>query len=183
MLSETGNREAVSVRAVAERVGVTTPSIYLHFKDKDDLLDAVCAGVFESLALALEQAAAEATSPLERLLAQGRAYVRFALDKPEHYRLAFMVGGDPKNVDDVLTDSCFQQVLKTVGECIEAGIFPKDPEGPLRTGLQLWSAAHGIASLLICKPWLPWGDIDQAIERALRIGIAGCAFESRLVEP
>ena len=46
LLAETGNQEAVSVRAVAERVGITTPSIYLHFKDKDDLLDAVCADVF-----------------------------------------------------------------------------------------------------------------------------------------
>ena len=56
LLAETGNQEAVSVRAVAERVGITTPSIYLHFKDKDDLLDAVCAEVFGALAVAMEEA-------------------------------------------------------------------------------------------------------------------------------
>jgi AcrR family transcriptional regulator len=127
LLAEVGKREAVSVRAVAERVGVTTPSIYLHFKDKDDLLDAVCASVFESLGAALQEAAAQASTPLERLLAQGRAYVRFALDKPEHYRLAFMVSGHPKSVDDVLTDCCFQQFLKTVEECIESDVLPKGP--------------------------------------------------------
>ncbi len=96
LLAETGNQDAVSVRAVAERVGVTTPSIYLHFKDKDDLLDAVCTEVFEALGVALGEATAQGGSPLERLMAQGRAYVRFALDKPEHYRLAFMIRGEPR---------------------------------------------------------------------------------------
>ncbi len=73
---------------------MTTPSIYLHFKDKDDLLDAVCADVFEALAVALAEASASSDDPMERLFAQGKAYVRFALEKPEHYRLAFMIWGD-----------------------------------------------------------------------------------------
>ena len=38
LLIETGNRDAVSIRAVAEAVGVTPPSIYLHFADKTELL-------------------------------------------------------------------------------------------------------------------------------------------------
>lgn len=43
LLLDTGHAKAVSIRAVAQRVGVTPPSIYLHFADKDALLDAVCA--------------------------------------------------------------------------------------------------------------------------------------------
>lgn len=182
LLAETGDQDAVSVRAVAQRVGVTTPSIYLHFKDKDDLLDAVCADVFESLAIALEEASKGATAPLERLAAQGHAYIDFALTKPEHYRLAFMVGGEPKGVDNVLSDKCFGQVLRTVGECMEAGIFPPDPLGPLPIGLQLWSAVHGLASLLITKPWLPWGAIDDVVERALRVAVTGCALSGRAAD-
>jgi AcrR family transcriptional regulator len=179
LLAETGDQDAVSVRAVAERVGVTTPSIYLHFKDKDDLLDAVCADVFEALAVALAEAAAQGGSPLERLMAQGRAYVRFALEKPEHYRLAFMISGEPRNVDDVLSDNCFSQLLDTVQECIDAGIFPAEP-GAVRLGLDLWSAAHGLVSLLMYKPWFPWGEIDAAVERALRISVAGCSLVDRM---
>jgi AcrR family transcriptional regulator len=179
LLAETGNQEAVSVRAVAERVGVTTPSIYLHFKDKDDLLDAVCAEVFEALGVAMAEAAAQGASPLERLMAQGRAYVHFALDKPEHYRLAFMIPGEPRNVDGVLSNNCFTQLLDTVQECIDAGIFPAAP-GAMRLGLDLWSAAHGLASLLMHKPWFPWGDVDEAVERALRLSVAGCSLTDRL---
>ncbi len=181
LLAETGDQEAVSVRAVAERVGVTTPSIYLHFKDKDDLLDAVCAEVFEVLGVALAEAAAQGASPLERLIAQGRAYVHFALDKPEHYRLAFMVSGEPRNVDDVLSNSCFTQLLGTVQECIDAGIFPAGP-GSMQLGLHLWAGAHGLASLLMYKPWFPWGEVDEAIERALRLNIAGCSLAGRLAD-
>jgi AcrR family transcriptional regulator len=181
LLAETGNQDAVSVRAVAERVGVTTPSIYLHFKDKDDLLDAVCAEVFEALGVALSEAAAQGVSPLERLMAQGRAYVHFALDRPEHYRLAFMVSGEPRSVDDVLSTSCFTQLLETVQECIDTGIFPDGP-GSVRLALDLWSSAHGLASLLIYKPWFPWGEVDEAIERALRLSIAGCSLADRLAD-
>ncbi|NED65050.1 helix-turn-helix transcriptional regulator, partial [Streptomyces sp. SID10244] len=46
LLLEEGDDAAVSIRAVAGRVGVTPPSIYLHFADKDALLDAVCARYF-----------------------------------------------------------------------------------------------------------------------------------------
>ena len=46
LLVETGSEELVSVRAIADRVGVTTPSIYLHFADKQTLLDTVCGQVF-----------------------------------------------------------------------------------------------------------------------------------------
>jgi AcrR family transcriptional regulator len=181
LLAETGNQDAVSVRAVAERVGVTTPSIYLHFKDKDDLLDAVCAEVFEALGVALGEAAALDGTPVERLMAEGRAYVRFALDKPEHYRLAFMISGEPRNVDDVLSNSCFTQLLETVQECIEAGVFPEEP-GAMQLGLHLWAAAHGLAALLINKPWFPWGEADEAVERALRVSVAGCSLGDRLAD-
>ena len=49
LLIETGDEKAVSIRSVAQRVGVTPPSIYLHFADKTALLDAVCCQYFEKL--------------------------------------------------------------------------------------------------------------------------------------
>ena len=42
LLIETASEEAVSIRAVAAKVGVTAPSIYRHFEDKDALMFAVC---------------------------------------------------------------------------------------------------------------------------------------------
>src|SRR5436190_16118530 len=90
LLAETGSESAVSIRAVADRVGVSPPSIYLHFPDKEALLEAVCAEVFTALDQAMETAAATTTDPFEALRARGLAYVRFALGNPEHYRLVLM---------------------------------------------------------------------------------------------
>ena len=60
----------MSIRSVAQRVGVTPPSIYLHFADKDALLDAVCARYFHKLDLEMLRAAREHTSAVDALRAQ-----------------------------------------------------------------------------------------------------------------
>jgi AcrR family transcriptional regulator len=54
LLIQTGNEEAVTIRAVAEAVGVTPPSVYLHFADKDDLLFAICERHFARLAQVMQ---------------------------------------------------------------------------------------------------------------------------------
>jgi len=90
LLAEAESADDVPMRAVADAVGVTTPSIYLHFADKQELLAAVVADVFGELDVAMTEAAATETTPLDRLRAFGLAYVRFALDHPEHYRLAML---------------------------------------------------------------------------------------------
>src|ERR1700761_4234292 len=84
LLLETGHAKAVSIRSVAQRVGVTSPSIYLHFADKDTLLGAVCARYFDKLDEEM-QLVADQPSSIEVLRSQGLAYVRFARDTPELY--------------------------------------------------------------------------------------------------
>ena len=99
LLLETGHAKEVSIRSVAQRVGVTPPSIYLHFADKDALLDAVCARYFEKLDEEMQRAARDQATILEVLRAQGLAYVRFATETPELYRIATM--GDGTQGSDV----------------------------------------------------------------------------------
>jgi AcrR family transcriptional regulator len=172
LLRETDDIDAVSIRAVAQRVGVTAPSIYLHFADKDALLDAVVSDVFTDLDRAIVKAAAEASTPLGRLLAEGTAYVNFAVQHREHYRVALMQPCvSPPEVDDVLRDSAFMHLHETVAECISAGVFAEGDAYPV--ALDLWSAAHGIASLLIAKPYISWGDVEQFTRRALSASVLG----------
>ncbi len=175
LLTTTGHQEDVSVRAVAQLVGVTAPSIYMHFKDKDELLDAVCAEHFAALGRAMQEEAAATTDPLARLLAQGRGYVRFALAQPEHYRLSTMISRKPGTVDEMIQDTCFQQLLATVDKCTEAGIFPRSAGSTVDVSFRLWAAVHGVASLLVTKPWLPWGDVDDLVEQVLRAAVIGNA--------
>jgi len=169
LLAESANSDAVSIRMVADAVGVTPPSIYLHFADKDALIEAVVSDVFAELDEAMMSAGAAVEHPLGKLRAYGLAYVKFAVEHPEHYRVATMercpTEGQPGHLDMVLADAAFVHFMATVQECMDAGIFAKGD--PLPVTLQLWSAAHGIASLMIAKPYLPWGDVEAAADPVL----------------
>jgi AcrR family transcriptional regulator len=167
LLMETGHAKAVSIRGVAQRVGVTSPSIYLHFADKDALLDAVCARYFERLDEEMQRVAAGQTSTIEVLRAQGLAYVRFARQTPELYRIATMGEGNPgSDVDMTLASSAFVHMRTTIETLIEEGVYP--PGDSTAAALELWTAAHGVAALLIAKPYLPWGDVEEFTDRVLR---------------
>ena len=183
LLMDAGSSQEVSIRAVADAVGVTSPSIYLHFADKNDLLSAVVADTFRELDDAMLAEAATATTPLGRLRACGLAYVRFAVTHPEHYRLAAM-DPCPKpiiEVDEVLRSSAFEHFQQTVVECIEAGLFVADD--PLPITFALWTAAHGVASLVIAKPYLPWGNLDDFADRVLCAAAGGHVLAGLFPEP
>ena len=172
LLLDTGHAKAVSIRLVAERVGVTPPSIYLHFKDKDALLDAVCARYFEKLDEQMQRAAAGRTTAMDVLRALGGAYVRFALQTPELYRIATMGEGRPgSDVDLSLNSSAFAHMRAGVEAMMDEGIYTRDD--PTRVALELWAAAHGVAALLIAKPYLPFGDVEVFTDRVLRAVCCG----------
>jgi AcrR family transcriptional regulator len=182
LLAESANSDAVSIRAVADAVGVTPPSIYLHFADKDALIEAVVGDVFAELDAAMVAAAEGVELPLAKLRAYGLAYVKFAVEHPEHYRVATMercpAEGRMGRLDEVLAESAFAHFMETVKLCMDAGVFAAGD--PLPITLQLWSAAHGIASLMIAKPFLPWGDVETAADPVLCSAALGRAIVDRL---
>lgn len=178
---ESGDESAISIRAVAKRVGVTPPSIYLHFADKDKLIDAVCAHYFERLDGELVRATQGIDDPAERAVEQGMTYVRFAVSNPVLYRLSSIQRPDaadqPSKVDEVLAASAFLRFSGTVTELIASGAVERQDVTELV--LELWAAAHGIASLMINKPDLPWHDFALA-ENLLRTLLVGKTAGSRV---
>ena len=180
LLVENGDDSAMSIRAVATRVGVTPPSIYLHFADKDALLDAVCARYFERLDDELAAAGADVDDPLERVLRLGLVYVRFALATPVLYRVAFRnraEGSAPSKVDEVLAASAHTRFVGTVAELAEEGLFrPEEVEDVV---LELWAAAHGVVSLMMAKGGLDWGDDLERAESVLKAVCLGRALLTR----
>jgi AcrR family transcriptional regulator len=166
LLLETGHVKAVSIRSVAQRVGVTSPSIYLHFADKDALIDAVCARYFEKLDEEMQQVAVGQPSSIDVLRAQGLAYVRFAMKTPELYRIATMGESRPgSDVDTALNSSAFVHMRASVESLMGEGVYP--PGDPVAKALELWTVAHGVAALLISRPYLPWGDAEEFADRVL----------------
>ncbi|BDE15991.1 TetR family transcriptional regulator [Mycobacterium kiyosense] len=172
LLLETGRARAVSIRSVAERVGITSPSIYLHFKDKDALLDAVCVRHLDQLDEEMVRAADGQPDSMAALRAQGLAYVRYALQAPELYRLATVsaerTGGV---VADAMQRAVFRHVRATVQKLIDEGVFRADSPGAV--ALALMTAAHGVATVLIAKPQLPFGEIDAFTDRMFGAVLCG----------
>lgn len=181
LLRETGDVCAVSVRAVAQRVGVSVPSLYLHFADKQALVDAVCEQVFDALHEVMREAAKTAPDdPFEALRAQGNAYVHFALANPEHYRIVMMTehAGEAHDTDRIIATGAFGYLLESVRECCERGVFTGDP---VEVGLGLWAAAHGVAALLVAKPYFPWpGDVAGFVDRTICMAGMGLAVNGRI---
>jgi AcrR family transcriptional regulator len=153
---------------------VTPPSIYLHFADKETLLNEVCQQHFTTLDERMVAAAAPyADDPLESLHARGMAYVRFGLENPEHYRILFMAT-DKHHRDDselVARSAALGHMVEAVAAAMEAGLLRR--ADPQRTTIGLWAAAHGLTSLLIAKPGFPWGDPLELADHVLYSHVVG----------
>jgi AcrR family transcriptional regulator len=76
-LIEEKGQDAVSLRAIARIAGITAPSIYAHFEDLDDVLEAAVANTFDALAAYLSRGIEAHTDPVARLLGACHAYVAF----------------------------------------------------------------------------------------------------------
>lgn len=177
LLNQTGSEDAVSIRAVAAAVGVSTPAVYLHFADKSALIDAVCAAVFEDLDAQMQSARAGAEDPMQALREFGLAYVRFASAHPEEYRIALMSRSHAGSAGSASLEHspAFEHVLELVGECQAAGVFASGVD-PVRIGTTLWAMVHGLAALSVTKPQLvdAFGPESLATDvvEAIGVGIA-----------
>jgi AcrR family transcriptional regulator len=137
--------EAVTIRQLAEAIGVSPMTPYRYFKDKDAILAAARARAFDRHAEALEQAydVSADRGPIARFEAIGAAYVRFSLDNPEAYKLIFDIK-QPSAWDypDLRRAGERSRATMTrhVRDLVAMGIFKGDPD---MIGHLFWSALHG----------------------------------------
>jgi AcrR family transcriptional regulator len=174
LLGATGDEDEVSIRGVADAVGVTPPAIYLHFADKDDLIYAVCSQVFEMFDEALEATDRPTDDPVEALRARGRAYVRFGLDHPEHYRVLFMSkrSRSAKHAQALAPGMvAFQHLTEAVQRAMDAGGIARGDAVLVATGI--WTSLHGVTSLLISMPDFPWPDRDVLVDHVCATVLRG----------
>jgi AcrR family transcriptional regulator len=133
----------------ARRAGVSAAAPYRHFADKAHLLATVAEQGFLELHTALTAAADAASDPAARLISIGRAYVRWAVDHPDHYRVMFGADNDKAQHPSlaVAAGQAFGDLLDVITQCQAAGKLrgqePGQVAGPL------WSLVHGIASFAI----------------------------------
>lgn len=144
--------EDTSIRNIAEKIEYSPTTIYLYFKDKDDIFYALHQEGFVLLNQYL-RALQNVTDPFERLKAICKAYVAFALENREFYDLMF-ISRSPMNAlidkDDEKWEEgnkAFGALVATITECIQRGYFAG--MNPEVLSFTCWSMVHGIVSLEI----------------------------------
>jgi len=166
--------EKVTMRRLAEAIEYSPTTIYHHFEDKDDVVEALCVEDFGRLFAALSDDALPA-DPIERIRQLGRAYCRFGLEHPNHYRFMFMTEAREKHPHepDLPGERSFGLLLDAVTEAIRHGRFRQGD--PVATAQVLWASLHGAVALLITKqpeafPLAPPAAdlVEQTIENGLR---------------
>ena len=164
----TGGLSALSMRKVAERVGVSATALYRHFDDKESLLVAVVQAGFERFTSYLLRGLAGRT-PFERLARTGEGYLRFALDNPSYYRIMFMASREDFGFDQLPTANretlgrSFQLLVDRVRECQDAGrLRAGDPQ---EIAVVIWSFVHGLVSLYLAGHMGPLAGKPAAFAR------------------
>lgn len=158
-----------SMRVLAAEIGCSPGTIYLYFKSKEQLLACVVEEGFDKLLEILEEVH-DADDPVRSLRKKLRAYVDFGLRYPNHYRAAFILRRSGRAVTtEGRPHSSFDVLRESVRTCTEQNLMAeKDVE---QVSQILWTAIHGVTSLLIVFPKFPWiereGLINSVIDTAL----------------
>jgi AcrR family transcriptional regulator len=174
LLESSGDPHALTLAAAAREAGIAAPSIYRHFTDRNQLVEAVVADRFQRLDEALLGAMAGAPSPAEALRACCGAYCRFGLEHPGHYQLLFSanLALDLARPGDRPGERVFGRLVAAVQACIDVGAARRGDASVM--AVNIWVALHGIVSLRISRPNHPWPPVDTLMNAALS-GQAGLA--------
>lgn len=143
--------DALSLREVARRAGVSHAAPYRHFADKDALLAAIAEEVGSALTPYLVDALARFPGDYRaQFLEMGWAYVRFGLENPDQLRVIF---GNFVTMPNVPFRAAFELLVTTIREGQVAGVFVA--ADPFNLAMALWAMVHGLAVLLIENSIIP----------------------------
>ena len=173
-LVSTDGLDALSLRRLAARLGVTAPALYAHVADKGDLLRALATHEFDVLVARF--AALDEPDPVARVKAQSRAYVAYAREEPELFKVMFLFPPDltgaglPEGLELPGATQAFVAAAGALDEAVASGALVT-PD-PLLAALTVWSGVHGVASVLQLgldlPPEVEDALVDEVTDRLLR---------------
>lgn len=159
---------AMTMRGVAQRLGVGTMTLYTYIEGQDELRHAITQRGFDKLA-----DGCQAASTLGTAAGWGggaRHYLQFALDNPNLYKLMFATEIDPGDADEQILHRGFQPLFDRVREQMaERGMSPDeiDQKALLYAG-RFWIALHGLASLALAgRLSILHAELDQLLDSLL----------------
>jgi AcrR family transcriptional regulator len=163
--------DAVSMRKIARAANCSATAIYLHFPDKQALVEELALTEFLDLAQAFAPLAA-LPDPVERLRAMGRAYAAFALSRPDSYRFLFMtpkpqVSPVRSGLRNQPQENAYLLLRAFLAEALQTGRFRKEFTDPDLLAQTLLCGVHGVVALHISNfqdPWVPWRPVEGRVD-------------------
>jgi AcrR family transcriptional regulator len=140
LIDEAGDASRLTLRGVARQAGISAPSIYAHFADLDEVIDAVLSASFDELLASTQKAMAAEPDPVASLIAAAQAYVQFGWAHRPRYRLMFAATGFAP--DAVATFSLVEEGIRS---CVESG--RSSSTDPHADAFLVWVGVHGMATL------------------------------------
>jgi AcrR family transcriptional regulator len=143
--------ESVTIRKIAELIEYSPTTVYLYFKDKDEIFYSLHDMGFEKMH-EFNKDLDSIQNPLVRLHKMGENYLRFGMESPEFYTMMFIAGEPMKKISELGCDwkpgdAALGRLKETVTECMEKGYLAKGD--PYLASLSVWSFVHGLVSLAI----------------------------------
>lgn len=166
--------EGATIRKIADEVGVSSTALYMHFRDKSEILHEICEGAFDSLRKNHVAIIERPIPAREKVRAILEAFMDFGFDNPNAYSLVFLTRPSEAqegavNVAQRLGKDVFAIFQGCVDELADEGRLKTDPK---IAGQTLWAGCHGIVALIITKPYFDWAD-----RRALTQTMLDALFE------
>ncbi len=172
MVAEAGI-EGLSLRKLAEKIGVSRTAAYHHFTDKNDLLCAIAEQAFERWhQISSEIFTQENLSNVDKYRSFVHAYIGFANENPSLYELMFgRVIWKENNSTATLKNiayTSFNYQVEMIKLWQEQGIINSE-ENTLRLAQVSWATLHGIARLVIDGIYAQESQIDEMCECAVNV--------------
>ncbi len=167
--------DALTLRTIGVRLGVSRTALYRHFTDKRALLSSVATEGFRLLTKRLLNA--WKAGGIRGFNAMGVAYIRFAMGNPSHYRVMFggFVDDGPRD-DDLMREStaAFQALVDAIVALQQEGAVRKDDA--LQLAQFIWAVVHGVSMLIIdgqlAHHRAPIDDLIQFAVERINTGVA-----------
>jgi AcrR family transcriptional regulator len=168
-LTRAGGPDALTIREATRRVGVSPNAAYRHFADREALLEAVAAAIQHRMTAKM-RASVRGRGATELLRAVGVGYIKFALDEPGWFTVAFFGSDAP---DETALAPPYVALVEALNAMTDAGALP--PERRDGAEWPCWSAVHGFAELALRGPLRGAGrrEVESLAQRTVDDIIAG----------
>jgi AcrR family transcriptional regulator len=156
--------QGATIRKIADEVGVSSTALYMHFKDKDEILQEICEGATGALLASNTEISGRPIDAVLRVRQMLDAYMRFGLDNPNTYLLAF---GSAARVSEPGRYPTVADLGARCYDLFKGAVGAIAAEGRLRTGTvdsaaqALWMACHGLVMLRVARSTVEWATDEE----------------------